>query len=100
MAYGQTARSNTILGRCRAKKVCDTLPTHYRDRAEVKCGIVPDQFRYGVRHTSGALSDVLKLGLYCGASRSAVAAVMGCTDGRTSRGGLETEMKDGLLSTL
>ena len=38
--------------------------------------------------------------LYCGASRSAVAAVMGCTDGRTSRGGLETEMKDGLLSTL
>ena len=30
MAYGQTARSDTILGRCRAKILCDTLPTHYR----------------------------------------------------------------------
>ena len=34
----------------------------------------------------------MKLGLYCGASRSSVhgsvAAVMGCTDCRTSRGGL------------
>ena len=58
-AYGQTARSNTILGRCttscRAKVVCDLLPTAYRDRAEV--GPRSEVGGVGPK-TSSTLSDV------------------------------------------